>query len=145
MKIVTLLILLASPLAIAADLPMTSAELNASPDIVIADDMADCAGLAQAAAQRKQDAQPKDEAGLAKLQNGAIGYTAVSLFYISSHFSKNHITDDAAEWVRDRVGESRISALMFLADADIQKDLRRCDAVDLPLASATVEKLRAAK
>lgn len=64
----------------------TPAELKSSPDFVIADEMGECAGLVKAAAERKKDAQPKNEALLANLENGSIGYTAVSLFYIRSHF-----------------------------------------------------------
>lgn len=144
MKTLPLLLLLASPLATADDIA-TPAQLKASPDIVIADEMGECAGLIKAAAERKKDAQPENAAVLANLENGVIGYTAVSLFYIRSHFSKNHIDDDPDEWVRSKVNRSRISALMFLEDASIQKELRRCDTVDFPLASATVEKLRHTK
>jgi hypothetical protein len=129
MRILTLLILLASPLATAGDITTPEA-LKASSDLVIADDMARCAGLVDAAVERVKAATPKEEALIADLQKISGGYAAVALFYIRSHFSAN---------------TERIATMMFLPDADLRKDLGRCDTVDSPVARATALQLRDSK
>jgi hypothetical protein len=144
MRILTLLILLASPLAIAGDITTPEA-LKASSDLVVADDMARCAGLVDASVERVKAATPKDEALIADLQKISGGYAAVALFYIKSHFHKNHIADDPEDWVRQTANIERIATMMFLPDADLRKDLGRCDTVDLPVARATALQLRDSK
>jgi hypothetical protein len=144
MKILMLLILLASPLATAGDITTPEA-LQASPDLVIADDMARCAGLLNAAVERVKDATPKDEALIANLQKISGGYAAVSLFCIKSHFQKNHIADDPEDWVWHTANRERIATMMFLEDAGLRKELGRCDKVDLPIARATALQLRDSK
>lgn len=70
---------------------------------------------------------------------------AVSLFYIKSHFQKNHIADDPEDWVWHTANTERIATLMFLEDAELRKELSRCDQVDLPIARATALQLRDSK
>lgn len=69
----------------------------------------------------------------------------VSLFYIKSHFQKNHIADDPEDWVWHTANTERIATLMFLEDAELRKELGRCDQVDLPIARATALQLRDSK
>jgi opacity protein-like surface antigen len=135
MKILTLAVLLASSAASAADI-MTPEALRASPDIDIAADMARCAGISLVAAELLKDARQKDEAAIANLQRVSGGYAAVSLFYIKSHNRKNGITDDPADWVMVKVNKNRTS-MMFADDAELRKEMERCDKVDLPVARAT--------
>jgi hypothetical protein len=135
MKILTLAVLLTSSPASAADI-MSPEALKASPDIVIADDMARCAGVGLAAVGLLKGQPQQDAAAIANLQRFSGGYTAVSLFYIKSHFKKNGIFDDPQDWVTVKV-ERRRTSMLFAEDAELRKEMERCDKVDLPIARAT--------
>ena len=136
MKILTLAVLLASSAASAADI-MTPEALKVSPDIVIADEMARCAGIGEAVEALLKDAPQKDAAAIANLQRISDAYAAVSLFYLKSHFRKNRITDNPEDWVRVRVRKNQMTSMMFADEADLRKEMERCDKVDLPVERAT--------
>jgi hypothetical protein len=135
MRILTLAVLLASSAASAADI-MTPEALKASPDIVIADDMARCAAIGEAVGSVLKDAPQKDAAAIANLQRTSDAYAGLALFYIKSHFRKNHITDNPEDWVRTRVRQNWMAS-MFEEQADLQKEMERCDKVDFPVGRDT--------